>query len=469
MTSSSKLITLLLVGCTLGCQSSQEAPKAHTPLQPLIYTELPNLTPEAAEIRERRLVRELVDGQVTRDPKVQQPQRRMPVARDARTLGKVIFNALIKQDDALWDHAFVSPTSYSRMVHIKQKDARKFVDELMGKSKHTWELFSIAHVSEAPEGGLDTIYEFAGLELGQPRLASGRRAKKNEHADQYWGNKLKIRLRGAEVVFTLTIPKILNVVDRAKNPSGQPVLCVASKVIADRSLNVFVAAGLHLKHELLRSQEYPYPLATGNFWRYRRFIKGKNDKAVDPIDVSFQAPVDTELVANPVRFDATESLIEVLSVSRYRGMRLVKLRKNYNDQQLTTREFYWLMTPRHLYACSKQCVRRVDNMRWLLDYMQRQTPLFVFPLKPGDDWGKGISRFTVKQQVETVTTPAGVFIASYVIKGKRGQPDPSMLLLEQTQILAPGRGLVRLTRRGKTPGGEMIEMVEELVELRIMP
>src|SRR5690606_40048204 len=32
------------------------------PLQPLIYTEFPNLTPEAAAVRERRLMRQLTEG-----------------------------------------------------------------------------------------------------------------------------------------------------------------------------------------------------------------------------------------------------------------------------------------------------------------------------------------------------------------------------------------------------------------------
>ena len=60
---------VMLLGClslAWGCSSepklAENTSVSRTPLQPLIYTELPDLTAAAAAVRERRLLRELLHG-----------------------------------------------------------------------------------------------------------------------------------------------------------------------------------------------------------------------------------------------------------------------------------------------------------------------------------------------------------------------------------------------------------------------
>lgn len=468
------LLTLLM---WLGACSPDPAPKAQAPdrsqwpLQPLIYTELPNLTEQAAAVRERRLTRELVEGQQTRSQNPEREQRLMPVTSSDQALGEALYQALITRDEALWEHAFVSHASYAHMVHIRLPEASKFVDEQLGASVKTWQLFYVEHTSEAPEGGLGQVFEFAGLELGQGRLASGRPAK-DEPPDQHWGNILKLKLRGSEIVFDLHISKILRVVDRRKSPTGVPILSVASAVKASKELETFVDAGLHLKPELLRSQEYPYPLAIGNFWRYHR---APDDPALneakkrDPLEA-----IEDGLNDQPQNFEVSEVLLEVLNLELYHSARLVKLRRSFNDPLLTKQDFHWLMTPRRIYACSSSCARNVENMSWLLSYLQREDPLFEFPLRPGMAWGSQgkTARFEVSRELEDIEVPAGTFAGTLKLSGQlqdKALNDPFLTVTKQTRAFAPGKGVVRRTLEGVSREGIKRKLREELVESRIMP
>ena len=467
----SKAAVCLILGsfALSACVSEAEETSPASPLQPLVYTEVPNLTPAAARVRERRLMRQLVERAPRADASAA-PNKPLPAARDAQTLGRLIFDAVLKQDDALWNHVFVSPKSYSRMVHVKPKVARKVIDEMMGDSQPTWDLFAVKHLSEMPEGGLQNVFEFKGLTLGQGRMSSGQRAREGERAQQYWGNVLKLGLRGSDVVFELRISKILSVVDRAKEQSGRPILAIASKVTAAQSLRVFVAAGLHLKAQLMRAQDYPYPLAVGNFWRYKRYDKGQDIKSTGMMDSALNAPIEQLLPAGQeqLAFDASETLVEVLSVKRFGSMRLIKMRKSYNDQKLTSRDYYWLMTPRRIYACSRACVRKVDDLSWMLGYMQRQSPLLEFPMRPGHQWGKK-QKMVVGEQTRTIETPAGTFLSTYQISGLHLDKDPQLTAKEVTQSMAVGKGIVEISRAGVTWSGESKEIIESLIEQRIMP
>ena len=273
------LCAMALALCA-GCEGRGQAaarPEAARPLRPLVYTELPELTPRAAAVRERRLKRELIHGSSEGAAwgRLERAQD-LPPPHDEEALGRLLFEALMERDEGRWGHAFVSPRSWAALVHVEHEQARAFVDELQADSLATWRLFDIERASEAPQGGLGAVFEFQGLELGQGRTVSGELAEDDEVVSQHWGNVLRLGLRADEQVsFELRVPKILRVVDRRKDPTGQPTLAVASPIEASRSLEMFTSAGIHLKPELLRSQEYPLPLAVGNFWRYRRRIKGQ--------------------------------------------------------------------------------------------------------------------------------------------------------------------------------------------------
>ena len=452
----------------VGCQPTAVEPVDRWPLQPLIYTEVPELTPQAAQVRERRLMRELVEAQdalATRATRVVEPQ--LPSPGDAQALGQLLYDALIQRDETLWEHAFVSPASYAHMVHVRLPQAAKIVDEQLAQSLPAWNLFHVEHASEAPEGGLGSIFELAGLTLGQGRLATGRLARPEEVPEQYWGNVLKLRLRGAEVLLELHIPKILRVVDRRKSLSGAPMLALASAIKPSAELKTFVEAGLHLKPELLRSQEYPYPLAVGNFWRYRRAPEG----ALASAEPSLDAPLEGDESA---RVEVSEVLLEVTAVELYGPVRHVRLRRSFNDPQLTTQELSWLMTSRRLYDCSPACARHLEDIGWLLAYLHREEPLFELPLRPGLSWGGTPKqpRFRVARRLDDVEVPAGTFVGAILLSGvpqdRRGV-DPFLEVSAQEVAFSPGRGVVRRLLRGVTKQGLRRELREELIESRIMP
>lgn len=452
-------ITLLALSACTG----EPRAKATPPLQPLIYTELPNLTPEAASVRERRLMRSLLEGASSQGSSWGRLKRRtLPATRDAESLGRSLFDALVSRDEALWEHAFVDPEHYSKMVHVRLEEARRFVDELLGKVQPTWNLLEIEHASQSPEGGLRSLLTYQGLELGQGRTVQGKLAKKHERVEQHWGNVLRVGWR--DVVFEIHVPKIL----RITNQDGSTTLSVASALRVDPKLQTFIAAGLHLKPELLRSREYPYPMAVGNFWRYRRTQPNKivaSDPLLDPVT---QTP------------DTSEVLLEVLSVERYESMRLIKLRREYNDQELTKQERHWLLTPRRVYACRRECVRKISDWSWLLTHLQTQTPLFQWPLEPGDAWGPdhiprrrrgAVQRFKVAQSTANLEIQGGVFPNVFTLQSERGvrRTDPFLVRPHVTVDFVVGRGVVRRTLTGKTPSGEAQTVVEELLESRIMP
>lgn len=485
------LLCAALCGVMSGaCEQGPLVPRTPVPLQPLVFTVRPDLTPEANAVRERRLMRELLEGasaghtwgRLSRPPS-------LPQTVDAAQLGQALFDALVKRDEGLWEHAFISPRSYAALVHVKEEKARERIDEFLASAQPVWALFDIERVSEAPEGGLGAVFKLVELRLGQGRDLHNRRASDPRDIVQYWGNTLVLGLHQVEgVVFELSIPKIIRTPDLRKASDGRPMLAVASKLSAPAELETFIAAGLHLKPELLRSQDYPYPLAVGNFWRYHR--RKRDEAAPSAADASATPPTPSRragrradptadeldlstLITSQSSFDADEVLLEITAMERYGTMRLVKLRWSYNDQELTKREDAWLVTPRRIYTCARACQRRVDNLDWMLRHLRERVPLFEFPLRPGQSWGQTRRSkkptYQTAQRVEDVTVPAGIFIATLPIEGISGRDDPFIQVTAQRRDMARSQGVVRRRLEGRTRKGDAVVIVEELVESRIMP
>lgn len=497
----SKVLAAGLVAGLAGCSPPERAEPAseRMPLQPLIYTEFPNLTPEAAAVRERRLMRQLTEGAggggQWGDLEVASSGALAPLeTREA--LGEAIFKALIEQNEALWEHVFVRPQAYSGLVHVDLEAAREFVDNLQGKSAETWAMFGVEESSEISQGGLGRLLTLEGMRLGEGRTIDGPLAKDEESVVQHWGNALLLRFKNSDVVFELLIPKVLRVADPGR--PGAHVLAVGSEIRSDHRLRVMLEMGLHLKPELMRSREYPYPLKVGNFWRYRRYNAALGAEIVhDPLGVppplvevagsgadpgeerdfgEFGALEGEERVGGGA-LDASEVLLEVLAVDRYETIRLVKLMRTYNDQRLSRFVEHWLLTPRHIYQCNRQCQNQIENVGWLLGYLEQQTPIFRFPLTPGTGWRRGgtlLSQeesgvFRVDDTWHSLETGAGTFTATVAIDGTGalGLNDPHLRSADQRRYFAVGKGVVQRVLKGT--GREGQEVIEELVEVRIIP
>jgi hypothetical protein len=470
-------------GLTACSDAHERAPRPtkaeQRPLQPLIYTERPDLSVEAAAVRERRLMRQLLEGSSASgnwgDLEAVSETKR-PTLTDADQLGEAMFDALVERDEGLWDALFVAPADYAGMVHLDLDKSREFVDDVQAKSRETWESFEPGRASEAREDGLEGLLEFASLELGEGRTVGGSVAEDDEPVAQHWGNVLELRLSGTDVHFELRISKILYVAHPRHRPN-QPMLGLASAVQMSSQLEVYLRAGLHLKPELLETREYPYPLAVGNFWRYRR---SPADGPADEADGSASKPADSEeLDAENAAYSgltATETLLEVTSVDRHGSWRLVTLRRSYNDENLTTYNQHWLVLPRRIYRCSSVCRTHSDDLGWLLSYLDQQTPIFRFPMNLEDGWGEGgqsadaSAVFEVGADWSDVDVPAGNYANTVAIEGT----GPLALIdgfyrgREQTRYFAHGRGVVRRVL-GSRADGSRGRVVERLVESRIMP
>ncbi|MBA2662372.1 MAG: hypothetical protein H0U74_08775 [Bradymonadaceae bacterium] len=447
-----------------GCWDKRE-PSDQAPLQPLIYTEYPNLTPEAAAVRERRLVRQLMDGAGSGGQwgdLETSPVQAMPALDNAQKLGEAIFEALIDRREALWEHVFVSPLAYSQLVHVDMEAAREFVDNLQGKSFAAWKLFDVEQSSELAEGGLKALVSLDELRLGQGRTVDGPVAKDEEAIVQYWGNILVLRFKQTDVRFEIAIPKIVRVADPLQG--GASVLALASEIRMDRRLEVLLRMGLHLKAELMRSREYPYPLKVGNFWRYRRYNAAASN---DPLDLLDQVSDDPSVV-----LDASEVLLEVEAIDRYETIRLVRLARTYNDQRLSRYIEHWLLTPRHIYLCPRPCQNNIENIGWLLEYFDNQTPIYRFALTPSMAWKRGGADastdavFRVDPTWQSMETAAGTFSAVVAITGTGalGQVDRHLAGAGQRRYFATGKGVIKRVLKNKD-----VEITEELVETRIMP
>lgn len=437
------------------------------PLQPLVYTEDPDHTPKAAAVREGRLMRRLLEGASgdgadwgTLEAK---PHAGLPKLNSAENLGRVLFEALVGQDDRRWDYLFVRPGDYAGLVQVKLEKAREFVDRQQGDAREARRRFHIEKASEAPKEGLESIFEFRALELGEGRTAGGSIAGEEDIVAQHWDNILRFGLKEGDVEFRLRIPKILRIHPPGQGMSKGGRLGVASDIHIGPRLGVYLDAGMHLKPELLRSFEYPVPLKVGNFWRYARRLDGAKPERPSPID---RPKTESKL-------RATHVTMRVESVDRYGTRRLVHLRFVYNDADLTRSSERWLVTPRQVFRCPRPCRRHIQDLSWLLSYLKRQTPLFEFPILRGKSWGGGAAdsepTFRVSETWQNLEVPAGSFFGTFSIDGLGPLQDrvPFHSISEMNRFFAPSKGIVR--REYQFGEGGKHTVVESLVDYRIMP
>ena len=479
MTSFSKMVrTSLVVAVSiaiLGCSDSDD--KESQPLQPLIYTEYPDLTPEGAAVREDRLMRQLLDGVTTGGwGRLEAPsEQTYPELIEPEILGATIVEALLQQDEERWEYIFISPQAYAELVHVGAGEAAEFVDNQMGKSMGVWELFFGTRSSEMSEGGLGALLEFESIELGRGRTVQGGIAGDDDEVAQYWGNQIVLRHRGSEITFGLNIPRIFRVIDHREGQADESddgetgetyVLKVASEIEADSRFDTFISIGLHLRPQLLRPTEYPFPLNTGNFWRYRRYEAGHQAEAEDPLERGLE-----EQLAGVA---ADEVIMEVRQVSQYGSLRLIHLLRAYDDQSYTRTQVFWVITPRRIYLCNSTCRDRIEDLDWMLGYFHREVPILVFPLRTRDAWGRaGVASedpvFDVEDQWHQIESPAGTFPGTLAITGAGplARGDRYHQGAQMTRYFAPGRGVIRREVRSNESEGGPIDVIEELVEYRI--
>ena len=414
-------LLLLIAGISVcGCERHMSGDDP--PLRPLIYTELP----PSEEV-----------------PEVQPPEEMTNISPE--DLGYALFHALVDHDRVAYEAMFISPSEMSALIHMPIETATKQTEEILKKSELLWTLFAPALEAEEPIGGLSARLKLAEFRLGKGRNLAGKiAAPELDELIQHWGNELRIELIDTDKVFTIRVPKIV------KTPMGWRI---AQPIELDKTLQLFLEAGMHLKTDLLTSDHYPMPLEVGNFWKYK-------------VDRSF-GEIKRPLQPGEIIEDVTVTDM-ITDVVHRQGYWAVMFERTLVDPEKQGAEgpevthFSWLATPRMIVPCMRDCRNNIDNIGYLLGYISRQTPIFLFPIEVGQKWStagqkSNYYRYEVRAyHQDPLMLPDGAFGGSYEIFGSIEEG-------RESRFFVPGTGIVMRTVRSGAG-----QKREELIKHRLI-
>lgn len=408
------------------------APETAPPLRPLLYTEAP-----------RGAGLEILGYQDWVDPNVDPTAWPTEFATSVAgaNLGP---HAAATTPEALLLDVFAGLVTGDRERVL----AHTFEPEALASAGHMSRSGAAATAAEIREETLATLAVFQdggaaaaarALQAGQIVVGRGRRldgglAREEDRVIMHWGNEMTFAVEGTDLEFVLRFPNLL------LDDDGIWRLRDAPKV--DRRFSAYRAMGMHLMPELMDVEHAAVPLAVGNYWHYRT-----------------RQPGIGEEYGVLTRGGYRDSVIEVES---YDGYRVARLRRVYDDPNRANERISWLVTPRRLYVCDRECAYRASNPAWIVAYGERTTPLLVFPLTLQAGWGVGglDSRENVRRvgpEAVPVMVPAGTFPDAFEII--RSTPQG-----RQSSYFVPSIGFV-LHRVYSTVETELVE----LVDYRILP
>lgn len=382
------------------------------PLRPLVYTELapsPNTEEEL------------------------EPERVINIAPE--DLGYALFHALVDHDRKAYEDMFISASALSELVRTSMEHATKESARIIEQSELLWTLFSPQLEAEEPLGGLSTRLRLSEFRIGKGRNLAGKIAVPElDEVVQHWGNELRIELLDSDKILTIRVPKIV------KTPMGWRI---AQVVELDTSLRIYLENGMHLKSDLLTSEHYPYPLEVGNFWKYKVESLIADPSQAQPDEDSYYRD------GPPAEITKTEMIKEII---HRQGYWMVRFEQSIVDsskpiaESTTTSSYSLLVTPRAMYPCGRDCRVNIDNISYLLGYISRQIPIFVFPLEVGKRWHTAArpeshNRYEVRSLAdEKIVVPSGAFSQAYVIFGSIEEG-------REERFFVPGTGVVRRNLR----------------------
>ncbi len=397
----------LVAGITCGCERHMSGDDP--PMRPLVYTELP-------------------PQEDTPEPEQVEPIRNIA----PEDLGYGVFHALVEHNREQYESMFISAPALASLVRMPLDEAQQQTRAFLRKSEVLWSLFSPALEAENPVSGLSSRLKLAEFRVGKGRNLAGKIASPDsDELVQHWGNELRIELENSEKVFTIRIPKIV------KTATGWRI---AQAIELDKSLQLFLECGMHLSSDLLTSEHYPIPLEVGNYWKYRvTHSLGQEQNNGEP----------SESPSEPQDSTATDMITDIVHRD---GYWVVSFERTFVDPETQTEgpeisRFSWLVTPRMIYPCMRDCRNNSDNIGYLLGYMARQTPIFVFPLEVGAKWSvsgqkDNIYKYEVRTlHSEATVVPAGSFTGAYEIFGSIEEG-------RESRFFVPGTGIVMRTVRG---------------------
>lgn len=433
--------TLLLCVSTIGCDTDPER-FSEPPLRPLLYTEAGSI--EQPFEREGWEAWTTIGGDphifpssVTRsnyEPleadgfDLHTPEGLIRTAYYAATHGDLLtLQSLTLNEEGLQRIARIPASRVEQRYVSVQKDMQDFMQSFRPDSP-----------TDARPDGLSGLIQPTAIERGLPRKIDGSLVPSSDEAEMYSSNRLRIHVLGSSIDFDIYFPRILKDEDGLWKFSEGPV-------VSDIWHNVR-RPGLDLKPALLKGEHAPFPFDVGNYWHYEM-------KRI-PLDGSIS---DEDI--SPTRSLAYRDTVSDI----YHGniFQIVTLRRTFSDPARTPQTRRLLVTARHIYTCSPMCHQRRSNLRYLLDYMSRSTPLFVFPVHRTLNWREGgregghTTRMAERSE-KSIIVPAGSFKNSIRIHPTaRGETE--VIYFEE------GIGILREEHRD----GETLEQAN-LVQYRIL-
>ena len=423
-------------------------PEGDPPLRPLVYTESPAEAPEL-ELPGYEMWTDHQDPTAYPDEPRILTDDSLSVSEptyDLSTpdgLAHALFQALAMQDEQLLSSLIMTPREYSQAARAGAERAVEHIGDVRDQANQVFLAFRGEVLSEQRPGGLGALLEVEQVGVGSYRLVSGERADDPANATMVWGTDIRMRLRGSDLILRLRLPKLL------LNQSGQWKLAEPPEL--GGRLQMFLNMGFHLSPTLLAFQHYPLPLQTGNYWTYQV----RTVPRTSPDQLSQETH---ELDEALPRFTD-----QVISREEYDGYALVRLDREFGDPEQRTETLHFLLTPRRVFRCNRDCRRNIEDVGWLLSHLSATvTPDFVFPLGPGVGWRRGgrtdlDGDYVTWSQYEVATVPAGHFEATVRIMSsdRSGRTH---------RYFASGLGVV-LTRIDRATHSDFYE----LVEYRIIP
>lgn len=418
----------------LGCQP--EGPSSATPLRPLLYTEAPESEAGA-----------LPGFEAWSDPDFDPVAWPSPFRSQAssvygsyalleptspdRVMLDVYFALVTGDADRLSRHLFTAE-ELVESARMSERVAEEAAAEIEAATRALLAAFVDGVPSELREDGVAGLLEPGQLEVGRGRRIDGTAIANEDPAVMHWGNELGVLVRGAELSFSLRFPSLLQASDGTWRLRRAPQI--------DERFATWRGAGFDLKPEMMEPGHAPFPLDVGNYWHYRTREIG---------------------VEAGARGTVRGHRDEVVSIDEGLGYRVARLRRTFDRPGTPSESWALLQTPRRLYPCDRECVRKRGEASWILDYAHRSTPWLVLPLEPGARWGRG-GRPTqeggqrVAIEVEPVSVPSGTFDDAVAItrSTSRGR---------QVRMMVGGVGFVLHRTESATE-----TFVDELTEFRIL-
>lgn len=434
----SMIITALVLANIAACRPGSEPDPP--PLRPLLHTQAPAGVDRAIEGYE-----EWLDPNVDPTAWPTEFQTTSVSPNDVAVSGPAmtpealildVYAALTTGDaDRLELHLF-DVEGLAEASQMNRDTATRTAEEIRSAAFETFAVFTSGSPSDERAGGLGGQLQTGQLVVGRGRNVDGSAVQGEQVPIMHWGSELTFMLRGTETQFVLRFPNLL------RDDRGIWRLRAAPTV--DQKFRTYRALGLDLKPELMDVEHAAIPLGVGNYWHYRtRRPSAVNDDEYGVL----------------TRDGFRDAVTEVLD---YGGYRVVRFRRMFDDPSRQSERFAYLITPRRLFVCDRECQRRASDFEWMLTYAARRTPVLVFPLELGEGWSVGgepgrANEYRVDPELQAVTAPAGNFIDAFEIA--RSTPRG-----RQSSFFVPGIGFV-LQRTTST----VETTLEELVAYRILP